>query len=72
MENFKYAKKSAEKRQFTVNTDISAVPPVAVANIMGDVQTEGVVCGVDALGRLLVETHQGELIPVIAGEAHLV
>lgn len=46
--------------------------PVAVANIMGDVQTEGVVCGIDALGRLLVETHQGELIPVIAGEAHLV
>ena len=45
---------------------------VAVANIMGDVQTEGVVCGIDALGRLLVETHQGELIPVIAGEAHLV
>ena len=45
---------------------------VAVANIMGDVQMEGVVCGIDALGRLLVETHQGELIPVIAGEAHLV
>ena len=46
--------------------------PVAVANIMGDVQTEGVVCGIDALGRLLVETHQGEIVPVIAGEAHLV
>ena len=45
---------------------------VAVANIMGDVQTEGVVCDIDALGRLLVETHQGEIVPVIAGEAHLV
>lgn len=33
MENFKYAKKSAEKRQFTVNTDISAVPPAAAANM---------------------------------------
>ena len=46
--------------------------PVAVANIMGDVQTEGVVCGIDALGRLLIETRQGEIVPVIAGEAHLV
>ena len=33
MENFKYAKKSAKKRQFTVNTDISAVPPAAAANM---------------------------------------
>ena len=45
---------------------------VAVANIMDAVQTEGTVCGVDALGRLLIETPQDQIVPIIAGEAHLV
>lgn len=45
---------------------------IAVANTMGAVQTQGVACGVDAQGQLLIETPQGEKISVVAGEAHLV
>ena len=45
---------------------------VAVANIMGEVQTEGVVCGVDADARLVLKERNGKKVSVIAGEAHLV
>ncbi len=45
---------------------------VAVANIMDDVQTTGIVCGIDAKGRLLVRTPRGEIEALVAGEAHLV
>ncbi len=45
---------------------------VAVANSQGAIQHEGVVRGVGDNGELLVETPQGTLEHVIAGEAHLV
>ena len=46
--------------------------PIAVANSMDAVQTEGTVCGIDAQGCLLVQTIRGDVEKVIAGEAHLV
>lgn len=45
---------------------------VAIKNMIGGVQTQGVVCGVDAQARLMVKTPDGSVVQVIAGEAHLV
>ncbi len=45
---------------------------VAIKNMIGGVQTQGVVCGIDAQARLMVKTPDGSVVQVIAGEAHLV
>ena len=45
---------------------------VAIKNMIGGVQTQGVVCGIDAQARLMVKTPDGSAVQVIAGEAHLV
>jgi BirA family transcriptional regulator, biotin operon repressor / biotin---[acetyl-CoA-carboxylase] ligase len=45
---------------------------VAIKNMIGGVQTQGVVCGIDAQARLMVKTSDGSVVQVIAGEAHLV
>ena len=45
---------------------------VAIKNMIGGVQTQGVVCGIDAQARLMVKTPDGNVVKVIAGEAHLV
>lgn len=45
---------------------------ITVENTMDAVQTQGVVCGVNAQGQLLLQTARGEIETVIAGEAHLV
>ena len=45
---------------------------VAVANSMDQVQFQGMVCGIDAQGRMMMQTPEGEIKLVVSGEAHLV
>ena len=45
---------------------------VVIENSAGKAQQEGIVRGVNASGQLLIETPRGEVVPVLAGEAHLV
>ena len=44
---------------------------VRILNQLGAVQAEGCAEGVDALGRLLLRTRHGSLVPVGSGEAHV-
>lgn len=45
---------------------------IRIANTMDATQTEGMVCGIDAAGRLLIQTPRCEIEALTAGEVHLV